>query len=256
MIKAVFVDFDESLYSHKAAKIPDSAYSAILKAQENGVLVLLATGRALCELAYFDLRNIKFDGYILNNGQLILDRSHNTVWANYFEGKNKELIVHKFVTNEIPIMLSTDKLNFMNYVDEITKDAFNFIDSPLPDIKKYENEDFMMASIFFDANKEKEYISEFDDLTLTWWHNNSADIIPKGGSKMKGIRKYLSLNNINIDEIMGVGDGNNDIEMISKCGVGVAMGNSIKEVKDVADYITNDIDDNGLFNAFKQYKII
>ena len=54
MIKAVFLDFDGTTYSHKTKKIPDSACKAILDAQANGVKIMLSTGRDMEELESFD----------------------------------------------------------------------------------------------------------------------------------------------------------------------------------------------------------
>ena len=55
---------------------------------------------------------------------------------------------------------------------------------------------------------------------------------------------------------MAFGDGHNDIDMLQFVGIGVAMGNSSDDVKKEADYITDDIDCDGLYKALKEYKVI
>ena len=57
-------------------------------------------------------------------------------------------------------------------------------------------------------------------------------------------------------ETMAFGDGENDIDMIRFAGIGVAMGNAIKNLKSAADYITTDIDDDGIANALKHFGLI
>lgn len=257
MIKAVFLDFDWTTFSHKTKKIPDSAYKAILQAQDNGVKVFLATGRDVNELKDFDTRNIKFDGYVLDNGLLLLDKDLNVIEVIYMEGKDKEKAI-KFYTDKImPTMIRTRKDGYMNYVDELTIKTYNDVDSVMPPIKEYENEDIMVVTIITKDESEKKQVEEmFKDQTITWWHNNSCDVVPKGCNKMQGISKMIKHFNIQENEIMTVGDSENDTEMIESVEHGVAMGNSVQKIKDVAEYVTDDIDNDGLEKAFKKYNII
>ena len=59
-----------------------------------------------------------------------------------------------------------------------------------------------------------------------------------------------------MEETIAFGDGGNDITMIEHAAIGVAMGNANKEVKEIADYITDDVDNNGIYNALKHFNII
>ena len=52
-----------------------------------------------------------------------------------------------------------------------------------------------------------------------------------------------------MDSTVGVGDGENDIKMVSACNLGIAMGNACRQLKDCADFVTSDIDDDGLAKA-------
>jgi hydroxymethylpyrimidine pyrophosphatase-like HAD family hydrolase len=55
---------------------------------------------------------------------------------------------------------------------------------------------------------------------------------------------------------MVFGDADNDIRMIQKAGIGIAMGNATENLKKVADYVTSDLDHDGIFNALKHFKLI
>lgn len=55
---------------------------------------------------------------------------------------------------------------------------------------------------------------------------------------------------------MAFGDGHNDIDMLEYVHIGIAMGNANDEVKKHADDITDDIDQDGIYNALKKYHII
>jgi hydroxymethylpyrimidine pyrophosphatase-like HAD family hydrolase len=55
---------------------------------------------------------------------------------------------------------------------------------------------------------------------------------------------------------IGFGDGGNDTTMIKDCGIGVAMGNAIPELKSIADYVTSSVDEDGIANALRHFGII
>lgn len=257
MIKAVFLDFDWTTFSHKTKKIPDSAYKAILQAQANNVKVFLATGRDINELKDFDTRDIKFDGYVLDNGQLLLDKELNVLEVTYIEGIDKQKAIDFYSNNVMPTMIRTRQDGYMNYIDETTIQTFKDVDSVMPPVKKYENEDIMVVTIIIKNDDDKKKILDtFTNSAITWWHNNSCDIVPKGCNKMQGIKRILNYYHINIEDIMTVGDSENDTEMIENVKHSVAMGNSAQKIKDIAEFTTTDIDDDGLYNAFKKYNII
>ena len=55
---------------------------------------------------------------------------------------------------------------------------------------------------------------------------------------------------------MAFGDGDNDIDMIKHAGIGVAMGNAIETLKKNADYITDDVNEDGLYNALLHFNVL
>ena len=58
------------------------------------------------------------------------------------------------------------------------------------------------------------------------------------------------------EEIIAFGDGGNDIEMLRYAGIGVAMGNAADEVKQIADYVTTGVDNNGIAQALQHFNLI
>lgn len=85
---------------------------------------------------------------------------------------------------------------------------------------------------------------------ITLWHDGGAfDITPKGGSKQLGIQKVVEHFGYSLEEIAAIGDGYNDIPMIRYAGTGIAMGNARDPVKEVADFVTDPIEKDGLLHA-------
>ena len=90
----------------------------------------------------------------------------------------------------------------------------------------------------------------------TRWSPYFSDITPRGGSKRVGIEKMLAHFGIPASDTMAFGDGGNDIEMLRFAGVGVAMGNAGEEVRLAADYVTDDVDHDGIQNALRRFGVI
>ena len=81
-------------------------------------------------------------------------------------------------------------------------------------------------------------------------------LILNGVGKVAGIRYIIEKEGFLTEECIAFGDAENDIDMIEFCGIGVAMGNAQEKVKAVADYVTTDIDQDGVKNALQFYGII
>ncbi|MGP7811996.1 HAD family hydrolase [Glutamicibacter soli] len=72
------------------------------------------------------------------------------------------------------------------------------------------------------------------------------DIAAEGTTKASGLERLRAILKFDTADTLAVGDGRNDIEMLQWAGLGVAMGQAPDEVKDVADAITDGVDDDGL----------
>lgn len=257
MIKAVFLDFDGTVYSHKSEQIPSSTIEAIDILNKKGIKTFLCTGRAHAEMDWFDLSKIRLSGQILSSGQVIFDENDNLIYDSPIEGILKEKLLQIFDEGKVPIYFATPNRLFLNFSNQLIADIQEAISSNIPPLGEYEGDKIYMASIFFNDEDTYNEIMKLKDIAnITCWHAGAYDIVPKGVDKTTGIDKVLELYNINKDETMGIGDGENDIEMLQHCQIGIAMGNSIKEVKEVADYITDDIDEDGLYNALKHFELI
>jgi Cof subfamily protein (haloacid dehalogenase superfamily) len=79
------------------------------------------------------------------------------------------------------------------------------------------------------------------------------EVLPHGASKGDGVRRFLELMKIPADQMLAVGDGENDIEMIQLAGVGVAMANARPELKAVADAVVASNDDDGVAAAVERF---
>jgi len=80
--------------------------------------------------------------------------------------------------------------------------------------------------------------------------------MPKDSDKAKGILAVLEYFGWNPENCLAIGDNPNDIEMLNFAGIAIAMGNARPEVKTEADYVTDDIDEDGWANAMRHFELI
>lgn len=100
---------------------------------------------------------------------------------------------------------------------------------------------------------EKKYKDYFK--VRIWYNENEviSELYNIYASKAHGLEKLCEYYDIKPSQIIAIGDGHNDIEMISYAGLGVAMANSHPELLEVADVVTSSIDDNGVMKFLKSY---
>ena len=81
----------------------------------------------------------------------------------------------------------------------------------------------------------------------------SLEISAKGIDKGIGLEKLCEYKNITLDEIIAVGDADNDIQAIKKAGLSIAMGNANENIKQLADVIVSDNDHDGCAEAIEKF---
>lgn len=256
MIKAVFFDVDGTLLSHKTKQVSRSTRAAIARLKEKGIPRVVATGRQVGEMEKLPVADIAFDGYITLNGQLVLDGDKQVLHAVPITGKAKAFLLEKFRNQTLPLLLVGKDWVCLNYVTDHVRAVQNAISSPVPPLGAYSGGEIYQVCAYL--KEEEQHLLEpiAEECATTRWNLGGWDIIAKGGGKVPGIRKYLELYNLAPDEIMAFGDGENDLEMLRFAGIGVAMGNADDKVKENADYVTADVDDDGIWKALEHFGLI
>lgn len=256
MIKAAFFDIDGTLLSYRTRQVLPSAKASIAKLQERGILCIVATGRHISQLEKLPVAEIPFDAYLTLNGQLMLDKEKNVLFGTPIEGEAKKFLIERFNDHTYPAVMVEQKQMYLNYVTDHVLEVNRIISIAIPELSDYRGGDIYQVCAYLEPGAEHLIDPIVDDCVLTGWHYGGKDIIAKGGGKMAGIRHYLEQIGIEPEEIIAFGDAENDLEMIRFAGIGVAMGNAEEPVKAVADYVTADIDDDGIEKALRHYNLI
>ena len=256
MIKAAFFDVDGTLLSYKTRKVCHSARAAIAALQEKGILCIVATGRHMIQLSNLPAGDIPFDAFVMLNGQLVLDKNQNVLFGVPIEGKAKEFLVQSFNSHTFPSLIVEERDMYLNYVSDHVTEVNNRMSIAVPPLSDYKGGKIYQVCAYLRPEDEHLVDPIREDCVMTSWHYGGKDIIAGGGGKMSGIKRYLELAGIKREEIIAFGDAENDLEMLQFAGIGVAMGNGAEEVKAAADYVTADIDDDGIEKALKHFGLL
>ena len=256
MIKAAFFDVDGTLLSHRTKSVPQSARDALDGLRARGIHCVVATGRQLPEMEKLPVADLSFDGYITMNGQLIFDGNKKLIKGSPITGELKDRLLRMFEEREYPVLLVEKDRMYLNFVNDHVVVAQADISSEIPRVDTYGGAEIYQVCIYL-TEEQTGCLSQLQPLChINRWHWGGVDIVNKGNNKSVGIREYLESQGIAPEETIAFGDGDNDVEMLRFTGVGVAMGNGAAAAKAAADYVTGDIDENGIADALRHFGLI
>ena len=256
MINAIFFDIDGTLYSHRNFGIPESALCALRHLRERGILLFISTGRHMIMIEHILGSQILFDGYVSLTGQICLDREKQIFYKNPICKTDAEKIVEFFNRKTLPLTLMEENRRYANLADKPTRLTKKNPASFPPPIETYQGGEIYQASGFFHEKEAGDLLPRLSNCKFATWQDGAIDIISADGGKTAGIQKLLEHYHLHTDSIMAFGDGDNDTDMLEFAQIGVAMGNASPKAKAAADYITTDIDADGIALALKHFRLI
>jgi Cof subfamily protein (haloacid dehalogenase superfamily) len=250
-IKAVFFDIDGTLISFKTNTIPESTQNSIKKLREKGIKVIVATGRSINTLSH--ISHIEFDGFITFNGGYCATTDGKILSKTTINPEDIKGLVN--YAENFPLSFSLmyeNKVEINDATPEVVG-MYAHVNLPVPPIHDKENidtENVLQANIFLRPEAETEFMNNvMPNSTASRWTPLFADVNPGGISKQIGIEIFCEHFGIQTSETMAFGDGGNDMTMLKFVKIGVAMGNANDNLKEIADYITEDVDNDGIEKA-------
>lgn len=251
-MKALFFDIDGTLLSHRYNQVPPKTVEALRKCREAGHMVFVATGRAWVELQHLPIDPSWFDGFVLLNGQICLDKKQELVFSKPLHRQDVELLMKQFKEKKHPLMFVPKDRMYINYINEDVIDAHHAIVTALPPVEDVqEGESVYLAVAYVREDDVEALMAPLHHCRYTRWSNYGIDILDKCMSKVVGIKEMMNIYHISREDVICFGDGDNDIEMLQFASIGVAMGNSSDNVKACADMVCAPIDDDGLSQALE-----
>lgn len=257
-IKAIFFDFDWTLFDHTIRQIPASTIKGIEEAQKNEVKIYINSARSyysLDTLHIFDL--IKFDGYITQNGGCAF-LNDKEFYVHSFNKKDINRLISFLEEKQLGYILSTKYTSYIKVFDEKIVDNFYsvFYEMRPKDISEYKGEDIVCIQIFCYGDMDKDIISLNPSFNYCRFATNCIEISPIEYKKSEGIDCLIKNLNYKKEELMAFGDEDNDIKMFNVVKYGICMGNGHEGAKKAAYYVTSPILEDGIYNALKHFNVI
>lgn len=256
--KILFFDIDGTLRSLKSHTISPAVLSMLRTLQANGIKIVLSIGRSPKQVPDFD--GIVFDALITFNGSLVQDQKGAVLFSNPISPDDVGIILANAAALHRPVALASAHGLSANGADKDLADYFAIADNVLnvdPDFTAFcLNE--TIYQIMAGAKKE-EYpllLQNTSSAQIAAWWDRAVDIIPKGEGKGAGVQAVLDHFQLSALQAAAFGDGGNDLAMLQAVGCGVAMGNAGQALKDAADEICLDVEDDGVVQWCLQHHLI
>ena len=258
----VFIDIDGTVVDYETQIIPESAVEAIRLLKKNGHLPIVNTGRPI---GHVDPRvqKLDFSGWICSCGmelildgemiykdypspeecKQILDLAHRCRMAIQTEGHDSLLFDADMPYHPLGLR-EAERLAAQGLRVEPIQDAadLQFIKFVTYDTPGCDRESFIQGvAPYFDAIVRANTMMEF---------------IKKGHSKAEGMERFLKELHVPKEEIFAIGDSENDLPMFAMAGTTICLGDGVEDVKAVADYVTDPVLEDGVFNALRHFGLI
>ncbi|MCM1188461.1 MAG: Cof-type HAD-IIB family hydrolase [bacterium] len=256
-IKMIVTDLDGTLL-YNESQLTERTRKILELADVMGVLVVVATGRSVCQLpeAVLDTKGIRF--IITSNGAVAIDLRENRKIMRMMISHENALrtldiingieLPHRFEIN-LDDHIFSEKY-YLEHIDEMEPelarkgwydphlvpidDAREFLEDGRKEVEKF--------NIFFRTVEERnqgiEMLKQYPFLAISYSLEKNIEVNDCRADKGSAIELLAKSLNIRKENIIGFGDGTNDISLLSAAGLAVATDNAAKEVKEIADYVT------------------
>lgn len=262
MIKLVATDIDGTILNENG-DCSNGVRNCIAKMQEKGIKVVIVTGRMYAGAKQVaEKLNLK-DAIVSYQGGLIKKDcvSNETLYETCIPQKDADLVLDWAKKNNIHINLYINDILYVENNNEIIQryakrqnleyKVCNFEDLKLDNINK------ILAINYNDADIVTSWVNEcqkvFPHLYIIKSTPHFCEFSTKKATKACAVNFLKKYYNVNDDEVLAIGDQDNDIELLKAGGISIAMGNGTDELKKYADFITDTIENDGFVKAMEKF---
>lgn len=247
--KALFLDIDGTVVPYNYNALPSDNVASTLQNIQNKISLCFVTGRSLIFLKPILKKTHMHTGYaVVNNGANVISIATNHIL--YDQPINKKDIY--------PICSMLEKERITYCVKQGVYDT-GYIERPNIKPKDIEKASMIFTEESFDSHRiddVQKKLSHVHDITT--WKTKHKDgyglnIQHAKATKLHGVEIILKELGIERREAIGVGDGYNDYPLLSACGLKIAMGNAVPELKAIADFIAPPVEEDGVATVIEKF---
>lgn len=267
-VRMIAMDMDGTLLNPQQ-KISDENLSALQKAESQGIQLAVCSGRIANDVSFFLSDAGLYHCAVLSlNGACCLHKPHGTPYALHQITTEASMSVARILLEhmvtfaafqaERVLVVQNDpyipKMSWGTYVDREKPNAYSFgksavLDGAMQGICKFVAIDQPGSERL---KRIKEQLSMISGLSVTSSWNDNLEIMPENVGKGTALCNFAKKLGIPREQTAAIGDYDNDLDMITCAGVGIAMGNASAAVLENANFITATNADNGVAKAIEK----
>lgn len=263
----IVLDLDGTLTNRDKVITPRTK-TALMKAQEAGKIVVLASGRptAGVEPLAKELELSRFGSYILsyNGGMITNCKTGEVVFSALLPVESNKKIIGlareyrvdiltydkgEIITNneQCPYALKESSINHlpMRQVDDME----NYVNFQVPKFLMLDDGDYLVTV------EPRVKAAMGRDFSVYRSEPYFLEVLPKGIDKALSLERLLKTLGMRREEMIACGDGYNDLTMIKYAGLGVAMENAVLPVRNAAGYITASNNEDGVGKVVERFML-
>jgi Cof subfamily protein (haloacid dehalogenase superfamily) len=279
MIKCIATDMDGTLLN-SLQQISEENKEAILKAQAQGIEVVVATGRSYQEATYVLADAGVKCPIICVNGAEVRTKEGNVLTSNPIDKQLAREAAAKLTEHDVYFEVYTNNGAYTINMDLAVSILVDIIVSANPDVDRDEvahaagarlrdglihviedyeelfadeaQQIYKLLVFSFDPVKLQEagkFLSEFEELAVSASGHENLEITHKQAQKGVALEAFVKAHGIDLAYTMAIGDNFNDISMLQRAGKSVAMGNASDVIKSLCDVVTDTNEENGVAKA-------
>lgn len=242
--KAILFDIDGTLILNKKDAVPSLKVKEAIAKANNNVHVGIVTSRPYY-MAQSIFNDLKLSGPSIISGgsQIVNVESGNALWEKTVDAEIIENIYKAAKEFNVNFNINDDGNHVQFSKEYIPKKPLSI---------------WIHGFSYSDVEIFTKTISNIHGIVthkLPSWKINRTDVLitHKFADKKHAVNKLAKLLQIKTEEIIGVGDGHNDIPLLESCGLKIAMGNGVPELKEIADYVSPPVEKDGVADIIKRF---
>ncbi len=256
---ALFFDIDGTILSEKTGEIPESALCALQAAKQKGHLLFINTGRTISTIPA-RLKRFDFDGYLCGCGTYLTYGSEVLFSSTIGRERGKEILKCMTECRLDGIAEAVEDVYLPSRTSRFEKMETSrryFQREGLGREQYIESGDFTYDKLFVYADEKSDTERFFrfieSDMEAIDRGQNAYEVIQKGYSKATACEFILDKFNIDLEHAYVFGDSTNDLSMFQFAKHTVAMGHHAPELEPYTEYVTAEVEKDGIAAALRHY---
>lgn len=248
MKEMICFDIDGTLRDTKEHRVCNSTLKALNELKCNGYKIVIATGRGIDSLYKTGIQDIiKWDGYVCNNGQVVMDSDFNVIYHATMSLQAVREVLKVADDNNMVACIKAKERKLNKEPDDYALTSLKFFNNPIPKVGKYNGEEVDAMIVYGPMHHQYDEYRHIEGIEVLPGESTYADITIGGISKASGIKVLLDL--YGLEKYIAFGDSMNDYVMFKHAYISIAMGQGNEKLKALATHVTDDIDKDGLRNG-------